>query len=129
MTICQHYRTQELCGVLEALDKGYSAFGKAFAECYTRHNSHGKILVGKEDFVECFISGTRQSLCQVLKKHSVKNEHSAKNESKNPEKIAKNVFFTREAPTGLCPPEIASRGIFRALRGRRDSNPQPLPRA
>jgi hypothetical protein len=35
----------------------------AFAECDTRHTLHGKILDGKEKFAECFLSGTRQSLC------------------------------------------------------------------
>jgi hypothetical protein len=59
---------------LRALGKGHKALGKVFVECHTWHTSHGKILVGKEDFDECFISGTRESLCRVLKKHSAKNE-------------------------------------------------------
>jgi hypothetical protein len=53
--------------VPEALGKGHKALGKAFAECHSRHTSHGKILVDKEDFAEWFISGTWQSLCRVLK--------------------------------------------------------------
>jgi hypothetical protein len=54
-----HYRTQLLCRVHEALGKGHNAF----AECHTRYTSLGKILAGKEDFAEGFISGTRQRLC------------------------------------------------------------------
>jgi hypothetical protein len=42
---------------------------------------------------------------------------------KKTEKICKTNFFTEGDPTGH-----ASHGIFRALRCRWDSNPQPLPR-
>jgi hypothetical protein len=88
-----HYRTQD--------GKGHKALGKAFAECHTRHTSHGKILVGKEDFAECF--------CRVLKKHS------AKNEPKRPPKNSKNNFFTGEVPPASAPAVsvvVTGRGIF-----------------
>jgi hypothetical protein len=110
--------------VPETLSKGHKALGKAFAECHTRHTSHGKILVSKEDFVECFISGTRQKILG-------KNEHSAKNKPKKPKKNSKK-NLPGEAPTGQRPPvsvEVASRGIFCTLCNLRDSNPRPLPRA
>jgi hypothetical protein len=51
-----HYRTRLLCRVHEAL-------GKAFAECRILRTSLGKILAGKEDFAEGFISSTWQRLC------------------------------------------------------------------
>jgi hypothetical protein len=55
-----------------SLPRGHKVLGKAFAECHTRHTSHGKLLDGKEMFVECFLSGTRQSLCWVPSRPSAK---------------------------------------------------------
>jgi hypothetical protein len=63
-----------------ALGKARIALGKGFTECYPWHKT--LILVGKEVFAKCFLSDTRQRLHQILKKHSKKTEHSAKNESK-----------------------------------------------
>jgi len=51
--------------VSKTLGKGLNTFGKVFAECHTRQRAHGKILVGKEVFAECFLSGTQQRLCRV----------------------------------------------------------------
>jgi len=47
------------------LGKGQNTLGKAFAECHTRQRAHGKILIGKGVFAECFLSGTRQRLYRV----------------------------------------------------------------
>ena len=70
---CPHYRRPALCRVPNALGKGYFALGKAFAECSTRQKASGKKPVGKEFFVECLLSGIRQSLCRVPdKKHPAK---------------------------------------------------------
>ena len=69
---CLHYWIQVLCRVPEALGKGYIALGKAFAECGTRQSTHGKKLIGKALFAECILSGTRQRLCRVPRKHSAK---------------------------------------------------------
>jgi len=46
--------------------KGLNALGKAFAECHPWHTSHGNQRHGKAELAECFLSGTQQSLCQVL---------------------------------------------------------------
>jgi len=67
-----HYWIQVICRVPEALGKGYIALGKAFAECGTRQSTHGKKLIGKALFAECILSGTRQRLCRVPRKHSAK---------------------------------------------------------
>ena len=77
--IRRHYWIQALCGVPNALGKGYFALGKAFAECSTRQRASGKKSVGKELFAECLLSGTRQSLCRVQSRHSAKksDRHSA----------------------------------------------------
>ena len=76
---CRHYWIQVLCRVPEALGKGQIALGKAFAECDTRQRTHGKKLIGKALFVECLLSGTRQRLCRVPRRHSAKksNRHGA----------------------------------------------------
>jgi hypothetical protein len=89
-TETRHYRTQEH----SAKAKGHKALGKAFVECHTRHISHGKILVGKEDFAECFISGKPSA-----KKHSAHLHTQQRINRKNPEKNSK-FFFTGEASTG-----------------------------
>jgi hypothetical protein len=48
------------------------ALGKAFAECYTRQRALGKHFIGKDLFVECTLSETRQRLCRVPIRHSAK---------------------------------------------------------
>ena len=68
----RHYWIQVLCRVPEVLGKGYIALGKAFAECGTWQSTHGKKLIGKALFAECILSGTRQRLCRVPRKHSAK---------------------------------------------------------
>jgi len=68
-----------------ALGKGLNTLGQAFAECHTRQRAHDKNLVGKGVFAECFLSGTRQRLCQVP------TLGKDKNEKKKPQKIGK--FF------------------------------------
>jgi len=50
---------------IQALGKGQIALGKAFAECGTRQRTHGKNLIGKALFAECFLSGTRQRKATV----------------------------------------------------------------
>ena len=76
----QHYWIQTLCRVPNALGKGYFALGKAFAEGSTRQRASGKKSVGKEFFVERFLSGTRQSLRRVQSRHSAKksDRHAAR---------------------------------------------------
>ena len=56
----------------EALGKGRYTLGKAFAECYTRQWALDKQFIGKDLFVECTLSGTRQRLCRVPIRHSAK---------------------------------------------------------
>ena len=63
----RHYRILVLCRVQAALGKARSTLGKGFAECRTRQRA-----LGKEFFVECHLSGTRQSLCRVPCQHSAK---------------------------------------------------------
>jgi hypothetical protein len=60
-----HYRIKALFRVPKTPGKGYFALGKAFAGCSTRQRAAGKKLVGKDFFVGCFLSGTRQKLCRV----------------------------------------------------------------
>jgi hypothetical protein len=52
--------------------KGYFALGKAFAGCSTRQRATGKKSVGKDFFVGCFLSSTRQRLCRVQTRHPAK---------------------------------------------------------
>jgi hypothetical protein len=61
-----HYCTRLVCRVLGALGKAQDALGKGFAECNTRHKPLAKKLAGIAGFAECYLSGTRQSLCRVL---------------------------------------------------------------
>ena len=62
-----HYRNAQICCVSTAHDKVQKTFGKAFVECYTRQTALGVHRVGKYFFAECFLSGTRQRHCRVLK--------------------------------------------------------------
>jgi len=55
-----------------ALGKGPIALGKGFAECHTRQRANGKAASGEGFFAECHLSGTRQRLCRVPGRHSVK---------------------------------------------------------
>ena len=73
-----------------------------FAECRTRQRALGKKLIGKEAFAECFLSGTRQSLCRVPEKHSAKI-YTRQNENAKKPKNNSN-FFSGEATTGQRPP-------------------------
>ena len=70
-----HYRIQLLCRVPQALDRPIY-IRQSFAECYTRQSfaerALGKQFIGKDLFAECTLSGTQQSLCQVLIWHSAK---------------------------------------------------------
>jgi hypothetical protein len=98
------------------LGKGHKALGKVFIECHTWHISHDKILVGKEDFAECFISGTRQSFCLVLK-----NTQQRMNRKKKLRRNSKkNFFFTRGGPHRPVPARVhrsrKSRHFSRATR-------------
>ena len=49
------------------LAKNKKTLGKSFAECNTRQTAHDIYSVGKRLFAECFLSDTRQILCQELK--------------------------------------------------------------
>ena len=64
---CVHYRKQWLCCVPQALDKAQKTLDKGFAEYNTRQTAHDIYSAGKRLFAECFLSGTRQILCQELK--------------------------------------------------------------
>jgi hypothetical protein len=70
-----HYGNQVLCRVSRALGKALNTLGKGFAECRTQQRVHGKKIVGKDLFVECFLSDTRQRLCQVPRQHSAKKSY------------------------------------------------------
>ena len=63
----EDYRKQWVCRVPQALGKDQQTLGKRFAECNTRQTAHGIYSVGKRLFAECFLSDTRQTLCQELK--------------------------------------------------------------
>ena len=75
----------------------------------------GKELIDKEAFAECFLSGTRQSLCRVPEKYSAKiytrqNENAKKLINKS------NFFFRGRPPPASTHPSSAtghrSRCIF-----------------
>ena len=87
-----HYRTGLVCRVSNTLGKGPFALGKGFAECGTRQITLGKKSDGEGTFAECLFSGTRQSLCRVLKstRQTFRN-HIRKQRLK----IAKHFIFTR----------------------------------
>jgi len=55
-----------------ALGKEGFALGKAFAECCTRQRAVGISLHGKGFFAECRMSGTRQRISRVPRRHSAK---------------------------------------------------------
>jgi hypothetical protein len=73
-----HYQTQLLFQVLQALDKVTNALNKHFAECYIRQRLHNEPSDGKGFFAECFLSDTRQRLCQVLETLGKKNTQQNK---------------------------------------------------
>ena len=60
----------------------------------------GKELIDKEAFAECFLSGTRQSLCRVPEKHSAKiytrqNENAKKPKNNSKKKSGKGAISQR----------------------------------
>ena len=61
-----HYRNLEVCRVPTAHGEAQKTLGKGFAVCYARQIALGVYRVGKRFFAECFLSGTRQTLCRVL---------------------------------------------------------------
>ena len=105
-----HYGNQVIGRVPTSLGKGIITLGKVFAEWHPRQMSHDNQYDGKQIFSECFFSGTRQILCRVPKKPSQKitlRQNLNKKHETNGKKINR----------GRAPLGIASRGIFRALRG------------
>ena len=60
-----HYRTPGVCRVPETLGKIHKTLGKLFAECNTRRIALAINSSGKANFVECHLSGTRQTFCRV----------------------------------------------------------------
>ena len=89
-TECSRYSRRVLC---RALGKEGFALGKAFAECCTRQRAVGISLHGKGFFAECFLSGTRQSLCRVRT-------------DKNPKKWEKMDFLIGRGPHRPAPAHI-----------------------
>jgi hypothetical protein len=98
--------------------------GKSFAECHPRQSLLGLNLDGKQLFAECFLSGTRQSLCRVLSRPSAKKKHSAKFEMKKPEKNSKK-FFNRGRPPPAKSPHLLRK--IRALRALARFEPATSP--
>ena len=104
-----HYWKPALCRVPAALGKAQNTLGKGFAECRTRQSALGKELIGKEAFAECFLSGTRRSLCRVPEKHSAKIYTRQNENAKKPKNNSKFFFEEgrhRPAPVRPAPPAI-----------------------
>ena len=59
-----------------ALGKEGFALGKVFVECCTRQRAVGISLHDKGFFAECYISGTRQRISRVPRRHSTKKSCS-----------------------------------------------------
>ena len=102
-----------------ALGKARNILDKGFAECHTRQRALGKELIGKEAFAECFLSGTRQSLCRVPEKHSAKIYTRQNKNAKKPKNNSKNFIFGegrhRPAPVRPAPPAIEVAVIFEQI--------------
>ena len=94
-----------------ALGKARNTHGKGFAECRTRQRALGKELIGKEAFAECFLSGTRRSLCRVPEKHS------AKWKCEKNQKIIANFFFGEGRPSVQRHRPSKSLYFLRKIRG------------
>jgi len=64
----------ETCALLSAIALGKEGFalGKAFVECCTRQRAVGISLHGKCFFTECRMSGTRQKISRVPRRHLAK---------------------------------------------------------
>jgi len=93
-----------------------------FAECNytrqrrlcTRQRAVGISLHGKGFFAECFLSGTRQSLYRVPKKHSVKiytRQNKNAKKPKNNSKIFQNLFFRGRPPPASARPS-SSKSVY-----------------
>ena len=108
---CTHYWRRALCRVPVALGKGSFALGKAFAECNTRQRASVESPSGKGCFAECQISGTRQRLYRVLKKHSVKKNTRQNSNRKKPKKNSKFFFLI-----GGRPPPTSAVFFFNLLQ-------------
>ena len=64
-TIPYHYGIQSFRRVPGALGNGPKTLGNCFAECNTRHTTHGIFLSANSYLPSVFLSGTQQSLCRV----------------------------------------------------------------
>ena len=62
----RHYRIRAICLVPKTPGKGQKTPDNKFAWCNTRQTTPGKKRPGKEIFVGCFLSGTRQIFCLVF---------------------------------------------------------------
>jgi hypothetical protein len=58
MCCSNHYRTQLLCPVLQALSKAWKTLDELFAECDSQQRSLGKLYIDNGLFVEYFLLGT-----------------------------------------------------------------------
>ena len=67
-----HYWRRPLCQGPEALGKGPLTLGKGFAEAALGKELSRNFESAKRVFVEDPLSGTRQSLCRGLDRHSAK---------------------------------------------------------
>ena len=74
-----HYWRLPLCRGPEALGKGPLTLGKGFAEAALGKELSGNFESAKRVFAEDPLSGTRQTLCRGLERHSAKksSRHSA----------------------------------------------------
>ena len=92
-----------------ALGKEGFALGKAFTECCTRLRAVGISLHGKVFFAECHMSGTRQRISRVPRRHSAKIYTRQNKNTKKPKNNSKFFFGEgrhRPAPVRPAPPAI-----------------------
>ena len=98
-----------------ALGKEGFALGKAFAECCTRQRAVGISLHGKGFFAECRMSGTRQRISRVTRRHSAKiytRQNKNAKKPKNNSKIFQFFFRGRPPPANARPASIEVAAFF-----------------
>ena len=102
-----------------ALGKEGFALDKAFAECCTRQRAVGISLHGKGFFAECRMSGTRQRISRVTRRHSAKIYTRQNKNAKKPKNNSNFFqFFSGEAAISQRPPVFIKVGAFFALNSR-----------
>jgi len=86
---------QQTCALSSAITLGKEGFalGKAFAECCTRQRAVGISLHGKGFFAKCRMSGTRQRISRVPRRHSAKIYTRQNKNTKKPKNNSKFFFL------------------------------------